>query len=188
MRIIAGRFKGRPIVSPRGSKVRPTTERVREAIFSHIGDAVRGARVLELFAGTGAFGFEALSRGARSVLFVERDPSTVRQPRRMSVALGVEAQVSFLELDACAAVRALARQKEKFGIVFLDPPYESDWTTRLVVSPGLPDLFDTGGLLVWERQARARDLPMPDVLEKRFSRRYGRTLVEIFEVTFQPPL
>ncbi|MEW6351165.1 MAG: 16S rRNA (guanine(966)-N(2))-methyltransferase RsmD [Thermodesulfobacteriota bacterium] len=187
MRIIAGRFKGHRIVSPRGSKVRPTTERVREAMFSHIGDAVRGVRILELFAGTGAFGFEALSRGARSVVFVENDPATARQARRVAESLGAEAEVSILELDARVAVQILTRKKERFGIVFLDPPYESDWITQLVVSPGLPDLVERGGLLVWERQARSVDLPLPSRLERRFSRRYGNTLVEMFEVNPQPP-
>ncbi len=182
MRIIAGRFKGHRILSPRGNRVRPTTDRVREAIFSHVGEAVVGARVLELFAGTGAFGFEALSRGAESVLLVEKDPATGLFPRRMAARLGVQDSITILGLDAMAAVKTLARQGEKFGIVFLDPPYESDWISKLMVCPLLWDVLEPHGIMVVERQAGRGDLPVYQGMEKHLSRTYGGTLVEVYGI------
>ena len=183
MRIIAGRFKGHRILSPSGKKVRPTADRVREAIFSHVGEAVVGAGVLELFAGTGAFGFEALSRGAGSVVLVEKDPATAQFPRRMLDRLDVKAGVSVLVMDALAAVRVLARTGERFGIIFLDPPYESDWLAKLMVCPGLWDLLEPDGLMIVERQTGGKDLPLYEGIEKRLSRSYGGTLVEVYRNT-----
>jgi 16S rRNA G966 N2-methylase RsmD len=99
----------------------------------------------------------------------------------MAANLGVQDSVSILELDALTAVRTLARRKEKFNIVFLDPPYESDWISRLAACPDLWKLPKPGGLIVAERQADGRDLPVPQDLLKRLSRRYGGTLVEVYE-------
>lgn len=181
MRIIAGRFKGIRIPSPRKGKVRPTTDRVREALFSVLGSAVDGANVLELFAGTGAFGFEALSRGASSVVFVDHDRDIVRTLGATAKALGVEAQTQVLCFPAAKAVKRLRQAGAKFGIVFLDPPYGEQMAPKLLADPDLPGLLESQGLLVVETEAKAVLRPLPSELRTSFSRRYGDTLVEIFE-------
>jgi 16S rRNA (guanine(966)-N(2))-methyltransferase RsmD len=122
MRIIAGTLKGRRLTAPPGARVRPTSDSLRETLFNVLGTAIEGARVLDPFAGTGALGLEAISRGARHVTFVERDPTALRALERNVEACGVA--------EACAIIRgdfpiALARITGTFDVILLDPPYEA---------------------------------------------------------------
>jgi len=125
MRIIAGRLRGRELGSvPEG--VRPTSDRVRESMFSVLGP-VEGLLILDLFAGTGAFGFEALSRGAKAVVFVDQSRRVVRALRGRVERLGLDesGELRILTSEAKKAIRRLAREGEaRFDLVFLDPPYE----------------------------------------------------------------
>jgi len=183
MRIIAGRFKGMRLPTLRGKTVRPTTERVREAVFNILGPVVEDARILELFAGSGAFGFEALSRGAASVVFVDKDKkaaATIAQAARM---LGLKDSSSILVMDASRAVEKLARAGERFSIIYLDPPYDTGWIAKIVNAPGLMTLFTADGVLLVEKGIHTPDLPLPDTLCKRLVRQYGDTLVEILDLT-----
>ena len=118
MRVVAGEFKGRRLQAPRGRRTRPTADRVREALFSMLGD-VSGARVLDLYAGSGALGIEALSRGAESAVFVERDQQALAAMRRNLEAVGAEADVRRQDVS-----RFLARTEGTFDLVFCDPPYD----------------------------------------------------------------
>ena len=155
MRIIAGIAKGMPLVVPRDG-VRPTTDRIREAVFSSLGARVTGARVLDLFAGTGALGLEAASRGAMAVTFVEkaraslialeRNLAAFRQGRDVACQLQVTRGDAFAQL---AAFTVAAR----FDLVFADPPY-GDAAQRLVDDPRLPPVVAADGLLVLESAAR----------------------------------
>ena len=181
MRIIAGRFKGLRLPSPRSKSVRPTADRVREAIFSSIEPLIDGARVLELFAGTGAFGFEALSRGADAVVFVEKDRKTAGALSRTVRTLGVQDSVSILNRTASQAVKWLQQQGAEFRIIFLDPPYEDDWVSRLFLDPGFSNLLSAGGVVIVERSARAGRSNTTGEYGRRFERKYGDTLVEIFD-------
>lgn len=121
MRIIAGRLKGRRLAAPKGLDVRPTSDRLRETLFNVLGGSVKGARVLDGFAGTGALGIEAWSRGADAIVFVERAPRALR---------ALEANIGACGLtDACAIIRGdflTARVTEPFDLVLLDPPYGID--------------------------------------------------------------
>ncbi len=180
MRIIAGRFKGSRIPSPRGTGVRPTADRVREALFSVLGTVVEGAHVLELFAGTGAFGLEALSRGAGSVVFVEQDRKTAEALSRTVRSFGIEDCVSILKMDAVRTLKVLADQGRVFGIVFMDPPYSSDLILAVVSSDAFPGLLEPEGLVIVEREAGESELELPSAFSKRFSRNYGGTVLEIF--------
>ena len=130
MRVIAGRLGGRRLVAPRGLATRPTSDRVREALFSALGD-VGGARVLDLFAGTGALGIEALSRGASSVQFVEPQPAAVRALKANLARLKATAA----QVAAVDAQGFLAGTPQPFDLVWLDPPFAAElWTplaTRL---------------------------------------------------------
>lgn len=180
MRIIAGRFKGHRLPSPRGKNVRPTTDRVREAVFSSIGSAVCGTRVLELFAGTGAFGFEALSRGADSVVFVDSDRRVTDLLSEAAQALAVQAQVSILNTTAHQAVKRLAGRSEEFGIIFLDPPYSRNHVAELLSSHLFPNLLAGRGLVITERATHTAQFEAPAAFEKIFERSYGATVVAIF--------
>jgi 16S rRNA (guanine(966)-N(2))-methyltransferase RsmD len=180
MRIIAGRFKGVRLKVPHGRAVRPTTDRVREALFSTLGSVVEGSRVLELFAGTGAFGLEALSRGAQSAVFVDSDHRVVVSLAETIRSLGIADRVMLLPATASKALKKLAVAHDKFRIVYLDPPYASDWIARLVSDPALLDVLEVQGLLIVERDVHATDPVVPQTLETVFSRKYGGTLIEIF--------
>jgi 16S rRNA (guanine(966)-N(2))-methyltransferase RsmD len=143
-RIIGGGGKGRRLRAPRGEGTRPSGARVRQTLFDILAPRIAGARVLDLFAGAGAVGLEALSRGAARVVFVERSPEAVEAIRanlRALEALGGESEVH--RQDARVAARALAAAGRRFDVVFLDPPYASDqYQPVLEACPGL--LADDG--------------------------------------------
>ena len=119
--MIAGRYGGRRLQAPPGDATRPTADRVREALFSILGERVAGARVLDLFAGSGALGLEALSRGAREVTFVERAPAALKALRANLAALGADADV--VRADALRWLRAASGGARQYDLVLLDPPY-----------------------------------------------------------------
>lgn len=178
IRIVGGTHRGRRIAVPEEG-VRPTSERTREAIFDLLGpDPVRGARVLDLYAGTGALGIEALSRGAAFADFVERDRATAQRLQANLSALGLARQgrVHRADLDRGGLPLTAAGP---WDLVFLDPPYEGDagarWLERLARAPWGP----AGGLVVYER-GRATEIAAPDGLALWKERRYGDTVVAIF--------
>lgn len=175
MRITGGRLARRPIAAPAGDATRPTTDRVREALFSALAARVDldGARVLDLFAGSGALGLEALSRGAASAVFVERHGPTLAVARRNAATLGVEGACRFVRADALAW---LARPASAvFDVVFADPPY------ALAGIPAMPERvrphLAPAGLLVLEHDARHAFDTAPDLV---WTRAYGRTVVSVF--------
>lgn len=180
MRIIAGRFKGLRLPSPRSPGLRPTTDRAREAIFSAIGPLVEGARVLDLFAGTGAFGLEALSRGAMSALFVDKDRRTIVSISETVKSLGIEKEALVMCTSASRALGKLAAQQAAFRIIFLDPPYRDDVAGKLILDPSFLDLLEVGGLVIVERGSRTPGYHVPCELVRIFERRYGDTSVEMF--------
>jgi 16S rRNA (guanine966-N2)-methyltransferase len=130
LRIVAGQFGGRRLVMPKDSRVRPTADRVREAWMSILGAELTGARVLDLFAGSGALGLESLSRGAASVTFVELNPPSLQALKENIAALGVEAAVTVHRGNAMRFVERLTGNE--FDVVLADPPYTADHASRLV--------------------------------------------------------
>jgi 16S rRNA (guanine966-N2)-methyltransferase len=170
VRVVAGEFGGRRLATPRGSRTRPTADRVREALFSMLGD-VSGARVLDLYAGSGALGIEALSRGAESALFVERDASAAAVIERNLTSLGLEQEV--LRQDA---VRFLARSSGMFDLVFCDPPYDAASRLAGPLAEHLPALTSEDARIVTESDKRnPLMLPLPLLTE----RTYGDTRIAI---------
>jgi 16S rRNA (guanine966-N2)-methyltransferase len=129
-RIIAGEFGGRRLAVPRGGRVRPTTDRVREAWMSILGPELPGARVVDLFAGTGALGLEALSRGAEAVVFVERTPQVLTLLRRNIESLGVGERTRVVRGDALRYADGL--DGHAFDLALADPPYTGDYAERLI--------------------------------------------------------
>jgi 16S rRNA (guanine966-N2)-methyltransferase len=186
MRIIAGRFKGMRLPGLRSKAVRPTTGKVREAVFNILGPLVGGASILELFAGTGAFGFEALSRGAASAVFVDKDKKVAALITQTARMLGLKDRIGILAMDASRALDKLAQASEKFSIIYLDPPYATEWIAKVMNHPGLIALLAADGVLVVEKGIRTPESPLPDLLHKRLGRQYGDTLVEMFDCNRSP--
>jgi len=172
MRVIAGRYGGRRLAAPPGSSTRPTSDRVREALFSILGVRLGGARVLDLFAGSGALGIEALSRGAESAVFVDAAPAAIRANLE---ALDIDAGVR--RADALRFLGAASGDGAQYDLVFLDPPYRLADTLAGRLSEALPAVLAPGAVAVAESDRRAPlalDLPLLD------ERRYGDTLIRIY--------
>jgi 16S rRNA (guanine(966)-N(2))-methyltransferase RsmD len=180
MRIIAGRFRGLRLPALRGSAVRPTAERVREAVFSMLGTEVVDARVLDLFAGSGSFGLEALSRGAVSVVFVDKDRKVTERLALTIKAFGATDGASVFTMDAFEAVRVFFREGSKFDIVFLDPPYGDRLISRVLSLREFPGLVEPEGIVVTERETRGPEERVPASFRRVSSRKYGDTLIEVF--------
>jgi 16S rRNA (guanine966-N2)-methyltransferase len=171
VRIIAGTHRGQRIAAPKGKDTRPTSDRVRENAFNLIGP-VDGAEVLDLFAGSGAMGLEALSRGAARVTFVEHDRDACRVIGENLDKLRLQAIV--LPMDA---VRAVEQERRTYDLVLCDPPYDYD---RRRLAPHLARLLTDDGVLVWETSSRK---PAPEVpgLEQRTTRTYGSARLTLLE-------
>jgi 16S rRNA (guanine(966)-N(2))-methyltransferase RsmD len=176
MRIIAGHLKRRALRAPKGHLTRPTTDRTRESLFNLLQSRVdfEGIHVLDLFAGTGALGFEAISRGAEAVTFVENSGPVMRCCRENATLLEVEEACTFFQSDVLAYIKTF--KEPAFDVVLADPPYELD------ALPGLPEqvlpLVQPGGYFVLEHDRRHAFDGHPRL---DTSRPYGRTIVSIFE-------
>jgi 16S rRNA (guanine966-N2)-methyltransferase len=181
MRIIAGAFKGRRLAPVKGL-TRPTAAKVREAVFSILGPAVPGAKVLDLFAGTGALGIEALSRGAAAAVFVEDHPEAVKGLRRNLEDLGLADRTTVWPLPVAAALKKVAGRGEVFGLAFLDPPYGGGISVGALGVLEALDLMAPGALVVVEH-SRRESLPEACGTFKRLEvRRYGDTQVAFYLV------
>ena len=173
MRVVAGSRGGRVLTAPRGRATRPTSDRVREAVFSILGD-IAGAAVLDLYAGSGALAIEALSRGAASATLVDSAHAAVAAIRGNLRALGLEAEVR--RMDARTFLRAASRSAPQYDLVFLDPPYRHASELGIELSAALAPVLAPGARVVAESDRRAPlklDLPLLD------ERRYGDTLILI---------
>lgn len=175
MRIVAGQWRGRRLVAPPGRDTRPTSDRVREAVFSILGP-IDGAAVLDLFAGSGALGLEALSRGAARATFVERAPAALRALRANVDALRAQADVR--ARDVRAFVRDASDAGGPYDLVFLDPPYRD--AAGLGPALHLVPLLAPAARVVGESDRRAPlDLAGLEVTDER---RYGDTLIRIHSI------
>jgi 16S rRNA (guanine966-N2)-methyltransferase len=176
VRIIAGSRKGHTIYAPPGRDTRPTSDRVRENTFNLIGP-VDDASVLDVFAGSGALGLEALSRGAASAVFVEADRDAVRTIERNLDKLHLTG-ATVLQRDVLQALAAEVVARRKYDLVLVDPPYDRYDEMQPTLARYLPDVLADDGLLVFETSARIEpQLP----LELRTSRKYGSARVTLFE-------
>jgi 16S rRNA (guanine966-N2)-methyltransferase len=172
LRIVAGDFKGRRLRAPKGLRTRPTADRVREALFSMLGE-VAGARVLDLYAGSGALGLEALSRGAASAVFVDREARAVAAIAANLSSLGLEAEVRRQDV-----LRFLSRGRGGFDLVFCDPPYDCGPRVAEPLAERLPVVLADNARIVTESdKRRPLVLPFPLLAE----RAYGDTRVAIHE-------
>jgi 16S rRNA (guanine966-N2)-methyltransferase len=174
MRIVAGEFKGRNLVAPRGHRVRPTADRVREAIFSALGDRVEGAHVLDLFCGTGALAIEAISRGAADAVLVDRDTRPALGNVEM---LGLRDRAELVRADASAWLSG-PPQGRSFDLVFVDAPYRLADRMQQLLESHIPTLLAADGRAIVESSARG---PLRlDLLERLRQRRYGAADVAFY--------
>jgi 16S rRNA (guanine966-N2)-methyltransferase len=176
MRIIAGARKGTRIFAPKGSDTRPTADRVREAAYNLIGP-LDGARVIDLYAGSGAMGLEALSRGASRVVFVETDRPALDAIARNLDKIGLSGAEIARE-DAARRLASDARAGRRYDLVLIDPPYRMLDSALAALAPHLAPALAPDGLVVVESDARYEpSLPLPI----RTTRRYGSSRLTLFE-------
>ena len=181
MRVIAGALKGRRLVVPRGHLTRPTADQVRTALMDTLTPYLSDSEVLDLFAGAGGVGIEALSRGAARATFVERDGRAGVALRQNLDALGLSAVARVLAMDVERAVTRLSAAGEAFDIVFLDPPYESSLVPETLDLLGRGRLTRPGSLVIAQHLTkRAPALaPLPTLTRIR-ARRFGETTLTFF--------
>src|ERR1700760_2085257 len=173
MRIIAGTHGGRELTAPKGRATRPTSDRVREALFSILGD-IRALRVLDLFAGSGALGIEALSRGAAQATLVDSAAPAVAAIKRNLESLGAEAEV--VRQPAARFLQGASRDARQYDLVFLDPPYRDASTLGRELTSALTPILAPDARVVAESDRRS---PLGLELALLDERRYGDTLIQI---------
>lgn len=176
MRIVGGHDRGRRLRAPRGLRTRPTADRMRETLFDVLGPAVAGMRVLDLFAGTGAVGIEALSRGAARVVFVEREPAALRALRGNLAALGAtRAAARVLAGDVLRVLPDLGAQEGPFDLVFIDPPYATTLAARALEALAAAGVCRDGTEVVVQHSTRTVLPPVEGLAAHRRPRRFGDT-------------
>ena len=168
MRVDSGKFKGRKLIENKFEHIRPTTDKVRQALFTKLQFFLPESKVLDLFCGTGALGIEALSRGASEVIFVDKDSRSVKMTKDNLKALGVTAKVI-----RCDALIYLDKCKEKFDLIILDPPYKSGLYEKVV--PKLYNLLEDDGIIVCEHDKNDTFDYSPFVIYDE--KRYGNTML-----------
>lgn len=174
-RIIAGEFGGRTLKSPRGNLIRPTADRIKEALFSILGADLAGKYVIDLYAGTGSLGLEALSRGAVHAVFVEKEHEPLRAIRENIELLGVRERVTVIPLNVLRVIPSLP----KADLVFCDPPYALKDADEVVASLFLSGVVKPGGMLVFETATR-RQVQNPPRAKLVDERSYGDTKLSIY--------
>ncbi|MCL6558668.1 MAG: 16S rRNA (guanine(966)-N(2))-methyltransferase RsmD [Firmicutes bacterium] len=180
LRVIAGTAKKRQLKVPKGLDVRPTSDRVKEALFNILGSFIPGCRFLDLFAGTGNVGIEALSRGAGSAVFVEINRRNIRIIKENLAATGLESKARLLNLDACDALSLLGREGQTFDIVFLDPPYLKNFEYDILAGIAGYSLLEPGGKVIIESSKKDR-LPLEiEGLKVIRQERYGDTMLSFY--------
>ena len=180
MRIIAGAYKGRRLATPRGETTRPTADQVRIALLDTLMPWLPEARVLDLFAGAGGVGLEALSRGAAHATFVERDVRAVQALRANVTTLGVERAARVFHGDVLRTLGTLRRAGESFDVVFLDPPYDGDHVTATLDALGDAGLLTGGAVVVAQHLTKRSPARAAGLLSAFRTRRFGETTLTFF--------
>ncbi len=184
MRVIAGSAGGTRLKSPRGMAVRPTSDRVKEALFSILGERICGAAVWDLFAGSGAIGIEALSRGASECIFVERNRMHLELIKENLARTSLENRAKLMGADVDRALHLLTRKKQQADLIFIDAPYQETNIPQSLQTIECFCLLREGGLLVLELFARSR--LWPEEQEHVDQRRYGDAVLAFIEAASLP--
>lgn len=179
MRIVGGTFKGRRLAGFKGLHTRPTSDKVREAVFNILPRDFPFRTILDLFAGTGAMGIEALSRGAEEATFVDSDAAAVSVIRKNLELCNAQGRV--MKRDALSVLKEFARKGERFDLIIIDPPYSSELAVEALKAIDQGGTLSPGGMIVAEAAKRApieADLPGLESIDER---RYGDTMVYFFK-------
>ena len=180
MRVISGGHKGRRLAGPKKAGVRPTSDRVKESIFNVLQTVVEGKRVLDLFAGAGTLGIEALSRGAESATFVDASRQSVTVLEKNLRDLDLESRSTILRLDG---LKALGKLKQKFHLIFADPPYLKGHLQGVVDSVARSEALQKNGLLILEHHKKERFSFPRESLSVWKEKRFGDTVISfLFKV------
>lgn len=170
LKILSGKFKNRLLKTPKGTKTRPTSSKVRGSIFDSLQNQVDNADFLDLFAGSGSMGIEALSRGAKSATFIEKDRSAAACIRENLEMLGIEASV--YQMDVFIALKLLLKKGGAFDLIYIDPPYELNIAPLIAQ---IPPLLSPEGILIVEQSKHAK-LEAP-LLQKIDEKKFGDTVL-----------
>ena len=180
MRVLAGALKGRRLAIPKGPATRPTSDRIRIACLDTLTPYLTAGPFLDLFAGAGGVGIEALSRGAPSALFVETAGLALRALRDNLEGLGLGDRARVMREEAARAVPALARRGERFAVVFLDPPYDSPDAARALEAVAAGAVLAPGAVVVLQHSTKSPPPDAPGVLGVFKSSRFGETTLTFF--------
>ena len=186
MRIISGAFKGRKLLSHQGLSLRPTSDRIRESIFNILSSSFEtfdGRRVLDLYAGTGAFGIEALSRGAHKATFVEMEKCALSVLQRNVSFIPDPSQCEIIGTTAASAINLLQKRGERFDLIFMDPPYGKNLVQTTLEALVGTAILTRQALVLCEHFIRDSIQEQYGPLCRFDTRRYGQTLVSFFKVT-----
>lgn len=180
MRIIAGTARGQRLLAPKSRAIRPTADRVREALFNVLGQSFGGTEVLDLFAGSGALALEALSRGAGHAVMVDSDRTAIRLCEANAASLGFSERVRVIRAPVARAVKLLQRQGALFDLVFADPPYSARAAADTLLQVDAARLCRAAGILCVEHDKREQSPELAGSFAKIDERRFGDTVVSIY--------
>ena len=180
MRVISGEAKGRRLKTPGDERIRPTADKIKGALFSIIGERVRDAHVLDLFAGTGNLGIEALSRGARFVHFVDADKGAESIIRENLIRVKFEDRACVWRTDAITALSRLERTGQRFDLIFSDPPYGRQLNQKALAMLSNGEFIVEDGLVVLEHHRKELFPPQKTALLKIDERRFGETVLTFY--------
>lgn len=187
MRIIAGKFKGRRIAPVPDERVRSTADRVKESLFNILMHEAPNAVVLDLFCGAGTLGLEALSRGAKSVVFVDESPKSLKKTMDNVKLIGVESQVATVRADALAAVKQLGKKGHAFTLILADPPYGVGLPAQTLRAVAESDCRADEGVLVIEHHKKDDPGPDPEGFSLWTTRRFGDTVLSFWRWSDRAP-
>jgi len=182
VRIISGQFKGFPLESPKGLSTRPTSDKVKEALFSMLMPYLPAQNVLDLFAGTGALGLESISRGCGRATFVDNDPKAIAAIKRN---IGFTKTYDCTKIFKMDAVTFLDKTDEKFDIIFMDPPYEKKIYEQCLMKIYENSLLNEGGIITLEWDEKVNVPQIPDFYEVIKDKKYGRVNITILKFANQ---
>lgn len=181
MRITGGSARGRKIYAPKSDSVRVTSDRIRETLFDIL-PPMEGTMFLDIYAGTGSVGIEALSRGSAGAVFIEKDTGHAEALRKNIILCGFDTASHVLVTSARRGIHLLSERQQRFDIIFADPPYDKGDVAETLHVPGLNRLIAEKGVLVFEHSFREQ-IPDIDILSQVDQRRYGDTVLSFFKLS-----
>jgi 16S rRNA (guanine966-N2)-methyltransferase len=181
MRIIAGQYKGRKLTGVKGMKIRPTLDRIRESLFSILSQKTENALVLDLFAGTGALGLEALSRGAAQSFFIDKSKEAIKIINKNIELLNIKDRTEVLLHDASHIGFPKVFFKNRFDLIFMDPPYNKGLIANMLGNVDLLNIMGDDSIIIAEHSIRENDFEKIAGFDLYDKRTYGETLISFFK-------